>query len=638
MPDLASEFAHALARAAAALGAPDGVDIGVEPSGEPTAGDLSSPVAQRLARHLRRPPIVIAAELAEAVTAAGIPHVALVTVSGPGYVNLRLDDATYAPAVIAEALAPADERLLAPARERAGKTIVEHTQVNPNKAAHVGHLRNACIGDTITRVLRARGVPVEVQNYIDDTGVQVADVVVGLRRLALSQGRDEPFDQFCSRVYVEICRRYEAEPALVEERRRTLQAIEAREQPIAAEARAVTTRIVEANLATMARLGIDYDLLTWESDILELGFWRAAFAEMRRAEILEHPLVGPLAGCWVLPRSAVGESGDDDAGESGDSASGGPGAARVLVKSDGVATYTAKDVANHLWKFGLLEQDFHYRRWAPGGPATSSAVAADGDLPGGRFGHGDRVVNVIDQRQSAPQLAVREALRRLGHRAQADALHHLAYEVVALSPAAARSLGVDTDDGRSMYAMSGRRGADVRADALIDEVGRRVRAKAGDERTANRLAAAAVRYYLLRFSLGAIITFDFDEALRTTGNTGVYLQYAHARACGILTRVAPLSLPERAPALSGPERELVKCIDRLPHVVAAAHRSLAPGLVATYAFQLATAFNDFYEHTGRIYRIADPELRGFRRGLADAARATLARALGLLGIVPLDRI
>ena len=634
MPDLASAFARALQQAATALGAPADLDPGVERSGQPSHGDLSSPLAQRLAGRLRRPPQQIAADLAAAVRAAGLEHVGEVTVSGPGYVNLRFDDATYAPAVIREALAPLADRLLASREERSRKTIVEHTQVNPNKAAHVGHLRNACIGDTVVRILRARGVPVEVENYIDDTGVQVADVVVGLRVLGLIQARDEPFDRYGSRVYVEICRRYELEPGLLEERRSTLRAIEAREQPIAAEARAITSRIVRANLATMARLGIGYDLLTWESDILELGFWSRALAAMQAAGILDHPSEGPLAGCWVLPPEGSAAADDPEA-----PAAGGAASAKVLVKSDGVATYTAKDIAYHLWKFGLLDRDFHYLAWAPGGPATSSATASADELPSARYGHADRVVNVIDQRQSAPQLVVREALRRLGYPAQAAALHHLAYEVVSLSPAAARSLGFATDDGRSMYPMSGRQGLDVHADALVDEAVRRVREKSRDGRVADQLAAAAIRYYLLRFSLGAIITFDFDEALRTTGDTGVYLQYAHARACGILARVEPAPLPERAPhRLEGPERDLVACIDRLPLVVTEAASSLAPALLATYAFQLASAFNDFYEHTERIYRIEDLAVRAFRRGLADAARLTLARTLQLLGIVPLERI
>ncbi len=629
MPDLEADFAAALRRAASALGAREGVEPAVEPSGQPEAGDLSSPVALRLARDLRRPPRVIAEALADGLRTEGLAHVAEVTVTGPGYVNVRLDDATYAPAVITEALAREGQTVLAQEPAGRGKVVVEHTATNPNKAAHVGHLRNACIGDTVARLLRARGAVVEVQNYIDDTGVQVADVLVGLRRLDFPPPGDlDPFDQYCSRVYVEVCRRYEVEPALLEERRTTLRAIEAREEPVAGEARRITARIVEAHLGTMARLGIRYDLLTWESDILELGFWRHAFDLLQRSGLLQHPDAGPLAGCWTLPL-AEGEAVEAAPAEV---------EAKVLVKSDGVATYTAKDIAYHLWKFGLLGLDFHYRLLQPGGPVSSASTpGGPGPGPAG-FGRAARVVNVIDQRQAVPQRMVREALRRLGHVDQARALHHLAYEVVALSPAAARTLGIDTSDGRSMYALSGRRGIDIGADALIDEAQHQVAAKARDPETAHLLAAAAVRYYLLRFGLNAIITFDFEEALRTTGDTGIYLQYAHARACGILARTPPLPAPDRAPRLAPPERELLKRIDQLPRAVAAAAETLTPSGLATYAFQLATAFNDVYEHTERIYRLQDPVERGFRRALVDATRVTLAAALELLGITPLRRI
>ncbi|HUY60629.1 MAG TPA: arginine--tRNA ligase, partial [Candidatus Dormibacteraeota bacterium] len=514
MPDLEADFAAALRRAASTLGAPEGLEPVVEPSGQPEAGDLSSPVALRLARELRRPPRAIAEDLAAALRAEGLPHVAAVTVTGPGYVNLRLDDATYGPAVVTEALAREGQTVLAAEPAGRGKVVVEHTATNPNKAAHVGHLRNACIGDTVARLLRARGATVEVQNYIDDTGVQVADVLVGLRHLNLPPpGDGDPFDQYCSRVYVEICRRYELEPDLLEERRTTLRAIEAREEPLAGEARRVTGRIVEAHLRTMARLGIRYDLLTWESDILELGFWRHAFDLLQESGLLQHPDTGPLSGCWTLPLS------DDEAlADPGDDAAPAEVAAKVLVKSDGVATYTAKDIAYHLWKFGLLGLDFHYRLLQPGGPVTSASTPHEDGPAAASFGRAARVVNVIDQRQAAPQRMVREALRRLGHVGQARALHHLAYEVVALSPAAARTLWIDTSDGRAMYALSGRRGIDIGADALIDEAEHQVAAKARDRETAHLLAAAAVRYYLLRFGLNAIITFDFEEALRTTGD------------------------------------------------------------------------------------------------------------------------
>ena len=591
-PDLQADFGRALAQAAAELGVTDSLDPVVEPSAVPEAGDYSSALAFRLAGVLRRSPRAIAAEIAAMMAERPLPHGGEITVSGAGYINLRIDFAALTPSVIRTALEWGD--VVSPDPGAGPKIVVEHTATNPNKAAHVGHLRNACIGDTVARLLRARGNRVEVQNYIDDTGAQVADVLVGIRNLGLSPRDGEPFDRFCSRVYVEVCRRYEREPELTELRVQTLRQIEGRQGEVARAAKDLAGKIVDAHLQTMSRVGVSYDLLTWESDIIELGFLGHALDWMREA--------------------------------------------KVLVKSDGMATYTSKDIAYHLWKFGVLGLDFDYRLWSPQGPATTTADSALAQLPSDRFGRAARVVNVIDQRQSAPQRVVKEALRRLGFVAQAGALHHLAYEVVALSPNAATALGIDTSEGKTMYTLSGRLGIDVGADDLLDEAERQVQSKARDQATAARLAASAVRYYLLRFGLNSIINFDFGEALRTSGDTGVYLQYAHARACGILAKVKPLPLPEHATALSPIEQSLVKLLERFPRVVAEAAEGLSPSTLAAYTFSLATAFNDFYEHSDRLYRIEDPELRGLRRGLVDATRATLARSLELLGLTPLTRI
>jgi arginyl-tRNA synthetase len=624
-PDLQAGFARALAQAAADLGVADQVDPVVEPSAVPEAGDYSSALAFRLAGLLHRSPREIAAEIAAKVAEAPLPHRREVTVTGAGYINLRVDFASLTPSVIRTAL---DWGAIVSADPEAGpKVVVEHTATNPNKAAHVGHLRNACIGDTVTRLLRARGNRVEVQNYIDDTGVQVADVLVGIRNLGLFPADGESFDRFCSRAYVEVCRRYEQDPALVELRVQTLRQIEGRQGEVARAAKELAGKIVDAHLQTMSRVGVTYDLLTWESDIIERGFLGHALDWMREAKVIQRPEEGPFQGCWVLPL----EEGRDEA-EMGE------GDAKVLVKSDGIATYTSKDIAYHLWKFGVLGLDFDYRLWSPQGPATTTADPELAQLPPDRFGRAARVVNVIDQRQSAPQRVVKEALRRLGFESQAEALHHLAYEVVALSPKAASALGIDTTEGKAMYALSGRLGIDVGADDLLDEAERQVQSKARDQTTAARLAASAVRYYLLRFGLNSIINFDFGEALRTSGDTGVYLQYAHARACGILAKVEPLPLPERATELSPVEQSLVKLLERFPRVVAEAAEGLSPSTLAAYTFSLATAFNDFYEHSDRLYRVADPDLRGLRRGLVDAIRATLARSLELLGLTPLARI
>ena len=638
MPDVRGDLVRAVRTALDELGCGPEVEAVMELSARPEFGDWSTPAPLRAARTLRRPPPVIAGELRDRLAAMDVPWVREWTTSG-GYVNACLDEARWVPTVIEEALTrdPAAP-LPAPYGHAVmpGKTLVEHTNINTNKAAHIGHLRNACLGDTVARVLRRTGHRVEVNDYIDDTGAQVADVVVGVRELGLEPREGEPFDQFCSRAYVEVSRRYETEPELVERRRATLRAIEERDNEVALFAKQLASRVVDAHLATMARFDIGYDLLTWESDIIELGFWRHAFEQLREAGAIVRVESGRLAGCWVMPWDDAAEA--DDAGEERD--------AKVLVKSDGVATYTAKDIAYQLWKFGLLGLDFHYRPWhpeLPTSPATTSASAEGAGLDGAGFGHAARVVNVIDARQAYLQQVVRDALDRLGHHEEAERSVHLAYEVVALTPAAARELGVEVaDGGPAVVALSGRRGIEVRADDLLDLAVAKLGDKARDAETARALAAAAVRYYLLKFSLTQIIAFDFDEALRVTGDTGVYLQYAHARASGILRRIEGDGDGEGPPpvpaGLLPVERALLHRIEAHPRAVADAAASLAPVVLTDYAFSLASAFSDFYEHTPPIVREEDPDLRRFRRALTAATRATLGDALRTMGMAALDEL
>ena len=631
MLDVRGSLLSAVGNALGAMGAGEAVEPIVDRSARPDFGDWSTPVALACARVLRRPPMDIAADLRDHIGAAGLDFVAELTVTPPGYVNVRLDDAVWAPAVIAgahELSLQASVDFPDGYRWVEGKTLVEHTATNPNKAAHIGHLRNACIGDTVARVLRRSGHDVEVDNYIDDTGVQVADVTIGIRDLGMQPRPDEPFDRFCSRVYVEVSRRYETDPALLERRQHVLHAIERGGDETAAFVKDLARRIVDAHLATMRRVDIRYDLLTWESDIIGLGFLERALQLLRESGAIVFVESGKHAGCWVMPPEGAPEDTDDDE-------------TKVLVKSDGIATYTAKDIANQLWKFGLLGLDFHYRRWdgADEGNLVTTAAHPHGDEVHDGFGHAQRVINVIDARQAYPQQIVQRALRRLGHEAEADNSIHLAYEVVALTPSAAQILGVDVAEGRELYALSGRRGIEVLADDLLDRAIERLQEKARDDATARSVAAGAVRYYLLKFSLSQIIAFDFDEALRVTGDTGVYLMYAHARASGILRKVPANDGDARLPASLLPvERALLHCIDGYRRALAETATALSPSVLTNYAFDLASALSDFYEHTPQIVREADPVLRGFRRRLVAATRATLADALNTLGMAAPDQV
>ena len=625
-------------------------------SAQASFGDYSIPLMKWAGKDkLGRPPLVIAKGIAEILSTMETPGIAEITVTPPGYLNFLLDRPATGRDIIERVRdAGADY-----GQSEVGvgtKVIVEHTNINSNKAAHVGHLRNSSLGDTLVRLLRSQGFTVEAENYIDDTGVQVADVVAAfdlLRqdRLDVPGGKDrlpgESFDYYCSRLYVAVGKAYDAQPELLELRKQVLRAVEHGDAPYSEMAADLSSKIVQAHLATMARLNISYDLLTWESAILAAGLWRRTFEMLRDRGLLEHPESGPSAGCWVLP------FGDGDVQtEEGDRTSD-----KILVKSDGTATYVGKDIAYQLWKFGLsdnLDVHFHFVPWGrqhdgrllwsmrPAQADAESAPEADPQ----RFGHAKRAINVIDARQAYPQQVVYESLRRLGYVEQAAHSTHFSYEVVALSATTAASLGVDTSDGRESYAMSGRKGIEVKADDLINAAMAKMQEARPDlaEETAAILAASAIRYFMIRFNPQQLIALDMDEALRANGDTGVYLQYAYARANSILRKLeeSDYDIPEDLTAL--PERldqsewELLRHIDAYPRALTEAAQQLAPHMLASYTFDLAAHFSDFYEHTPPIVRESDEQVKAFRARLVQATVQTMDNALRLMGFIPLERI
>lgn len=642
-------------------------------SAQSSFGDYSMPVMSWAGKNkLGRPPLQIAEGLAEILRDMRASAIHEITVTKPGYLNFLLDRPEVGKEIIERVLeAGADF-----GQSKAGvgtKVIVEHTNINSNKAAHVGHLRNSCIGDTVVRMLRSQGYHVEADNYIDDSGVQVADVVVGFALLQkgllqLPQGNEmlpgESFDYYCSRVYVAIVKVYDDKESelgkqAVELRKTVLHAIEHGEEPESgpdypAMAADISHQIVQAHLKTMERLNISYDVLPWESAILQSGLWKQTFEVLRQRNLLEKPEAGPMTGCWVLP------FGDGEAQTSeGDRTSD-----KILVKSDGTATYTAKDIAYQLWKFGLTDdlgigvrfrfalwgiQHDGRKLWTMRTPKAVSPLAEE--APASQFGHAKRVINVIDVRQTYLQQIVYESLRRLGYVEQAENSKHLAYEVVTLSASTAATLGVDTSDGREFYPMSGRKGIEIKADDLINAAVKRMQEVSEQEgkedlsdETIAILAASAIRYFMIRFNLQQIIALDMDEVLRPNGDTGVYLQYAYARANRILRRLheAGYEIPEQLEQLpvqlEQSEWELLRHIDAYPRRLAEASAQTMPSMLAAYAYDLAAHLSDFYEHTPRILSETNEQVKAFRALLIKATIQTMNNVLRVLGFVPLERI
>ncbi len=633
-------------------------------------GDLASPLAFDLAKTLRQAPRKIASEIVSSFPPT--PGVRQARVEGGGYVNFSLDRGPF----VARLLEP--DRASAP---RDGKVVVEHTNINPNKAAHIGHLRNAVLGDVLVRALRFLGFSVEVQNYLDDTGVQLADVVAALvhmagvttleetrtviRTAALPGGQPyaRGFAYLCWDLYAEIGRVYESAPEKRSWRTEVLHAIEAQDNETARIAAAVAEAISSAHLSTMGRIGIAYDLLPRESDILGKNFWVRAFEMLKGSGSVVRETEGRHAGCWVLRLS---ESEQFAGLEEPD---------KILVRSNGTVTYTAKDIAYQLWKFGLLGIDFDYQRfdpdWKSGGiretdipdevrrhPVWRTAHGG-GDPSAPAFGRATRVYNVIDVRQSYPQNVVREGLRVLGFAREADASSHFSYEVVALSPAAARELATRFDEEyrltpeeeqKPYVEMSGRKGLGVKADDLIElllersrsEVSRR---RSGDdggsaeaESDARAIAVGALRYFLLKVGRNKVIAFDFDEALSFEGDTGPYLQYSAVRADNIFRKLDERGI---ASSVSAAEVagvpweddlwEILLSTAALWEVAERAVESLELSTLARHAFALAQAFNQFY-HRHPIAQEADREVRNRRLTVARIFRREISTLLGLLGI------
>jgi arginyl-tRNA synthetase len=620
------------------------IPVAVEEPRQPELGELALPVAFQLARALKKAPKAIAQELVDEL--GSIEGLRPLEIAGNGYINARFDRGAFGESLLQPA---------APAASIDGKIIVEHTNINPNKAAHIGHLRNAILGDTFVRMLRASGQTVEVQNYIDNTGVQVADVVVGFHYLETKSTEEvralaaQPrFDYLCWDLYARVSQYFKDNPDSVAWRSETLHAVEAGKGAQAEMAHIVADAIVLCHLATMKRLGIVYDVLPRESEILHLKFWATAFELLKQRNAIYLETEGSKKGCWVM----AGEHFKENAESGGDDA-------KVIVRSNGIVTYVGKDIAYQLWKFGLLGKDFHYKA-LPGYTGQSRPVwvsTGDAQPPGApSFGGGTTVYNVIDSRQSYLQDVVVAGLRALGFEEAASRSVHFSYEMVALSPRTCADLGIalsDEDKKRAYVEVSGRKGLGVKADDLIDQLItsalREVTDRHGEtpesERraVATQIAIGALRYFMLKFTRNTVIAFDLQEALSFEGETGPYVQYAAVRANKILREFVGRggTLPEFKTALAGEAMahqlanedfwQLALTASKVETAVARAVASGEPAHVARYAFQLAQSFNTFY-HDYNVIHETDDERRGFLLWMTSYFAAQLERTLMVLGI------
>lgn len=625
-------------------------------------GDLAFPVAFDLAKRLKaatgqkQNPREIATRLA--VELADLDGLDRVEVAGAGYINAFLDRASFLNS------ATRDEAAIKPLF--GGKVIVEHTSVNPNKAAHVGHLRNSVLGDTTVRLLQAAGEQVEIQNYIDNTGVQVADVVVGFKYLENKTLEDvksieEKFDYYCWDLYARVGGFYEEDKSRLKLRADTLHELERGEGETYEMADYISTRVLGCHLDTMLRVGIEYDALPRESDVLHLDIWERAFELLKERGAIEYVEAGRLAGCWVM---RAGEDANDSDEESEHEAD------KVIVRSNGTVTYTGKDIAFHLWKLGRLNLDFYYKpfRTYPGGRKVwvTTSDGAEDDPSHPPFGNASAYFNVIDIGQSYPQHYVKLGVMAVANDERIERSAHLAYEKVVLTPLAAEQLGQhvsEEDRKRGVVSMSGRKGLGVKVDDFIDrleanalaEVVTRHPELGEDEQraTAHKIAVGALRYFLLKFTRTSIIAFDFKEALSFDGETGPYVQYSVVRANSIFRKLTDAGIatlhvelndfaPDKvARVLEGESGDelwsLVYHAARFSDVVRGAVNALEPAIVAKWAFQLAQRFNLFY-HNFHILSETDPIKQAVLVAITTIVRRQLIKALAVLGIEAPERM
>jgi arginyl-tRNA synthetase len=620
-------------------------------------GDFAIPIFP-FAKPLRSAPLKIAETIRNEI--GPIDGIAEMQVAPPGYLNVRIDRAWMAAALAANQKPAAEAS--------AGKILVEHTSINPNKAAHIGHLRNAILGDTFVRLLHYAGREVDVQNYIDNTGVQVADVVVGFTHIE-KKSREEiealtrqpRFDYYCWDLYARVSQWYAEDKQNLQARRDTLHALEIGGNETAAIAERIAIAVLRRHLETMDRLDIEYDFLPRESEILHLHFWDAAFTKLKEAGVLTFENDGKNKGCWVMRRAGTSSTTEETeaAKEASDRIS--EEDQKVIVRSNGTVGYVGKDIAYHMWKFGLLGRDFGYRkfyRYPNQHDCWISAMEGENDHP--HFGDVAEIYNVIDARQSEAQSTVIEALRGLGHNEAADHYTHFSYEMVALTPRCAAELGYtisEEDKTRSYIEVSGRKGFGVKADDLLDqliasarkEVDSRHPQVPGGERgeIATQVAIGALRYFMLKYTKPSVIAFDFKDALSFEGETGPYAQYAVVRATSIFRKagldpdtftfnaVKQIGTQALAQYLNGADAneiwELWLAASKTSQVVSQCIATTEPAYLAKHAFQLAQLFNAFY-HRHPILSEPDEGRKQFLLATAAVVRRELIRSLAVMGI------
>lgn len=614
------------------------VNFTVERPAEEKFGDYATNVAMILAGRLKKSspgaalakagPLEIAKDIIPRLSK--ISFVERIGIEPPGFINFYLKK---------ESLLFNLKKINEKAREccavnvgKGKKIVLEHTDLNPNKALHVGHLRSACLGSACENILKFLGYRAETQYYVDDTGVQVATSALGILDLDVDQMAGEKYDHYAGRAYVVAMKALEKNKQLEKKRNEIIKALDRQEGPSLDFIKKFIDLVVVANLTTTERFGINYDLLIWESDIIKSKFWEKTFALLKKCPGFYQPKSGKNKGCWVLKNVVNSNAQTDEFRE------------KVIVKANGVVTYTGKDIAYHLWKFNLLGVDFKYAKWPKNKQNKSYWSTSRDGKSNDSFGKAAKVVNFIDSRQSFPQEIVKNSLKLLGFEKESAAMQHAGYGVVSLAPKTAQDLGASVAQDKNQYAMSGRAGLVVLADDLLELVKSKLKQKHPDAPDLEQVAIAAIKYLMLTHNTYSNIVFSYDRALDFYGNSGPYLQYSYARCSSVLKKAVTMKRKVQFSQdfakleFSQEEQAVLRWLLYFPETIIESGKQLAPNLLCNYLYELSGRFNVFYNKRPILRSKKGPAVIQFRLFLTAATAQVLTNGLGLLGIKPLEKM
>lgn len=605
------------------------VEATIERPPDPALGDLSSTIGFALAKELKKNPAVIASELEPKLIelAKKYPLVSEIKTKGP-YINIFFDKGKVAELTVGSVLEMGES--YGTSQEFQGKrALVEYPAVNPSKPWHIGHARNAILGDTLCNILDWVGYEAVRLDYINDLGLQIAQVIWKLKQAEKAK-EEVKYDHFLGHLYVEVQKLFDENESVQEEVRevsRQLEDLQSSDAKLSAE---MVTKCLEAQFETSYRLGIYHDYQVWESAIAHSGILELAQKMMLKSDNILKLDEGEKAGCIVADLSVINEFKDMK------------DPYKILFRSDGTRTYTGADVALQMWKFGIIEDPFRYSslETQPNGEKVMRT-----DLQGEKrnLGKFDLVMNVIGSRQAHPQKMVYTILDILGYSRESENSHHIAYEFVGLegedfSGREGTWIGYSTDDVLDKATELARVEVDKRNPDESDEFRNTV---------ANQIGVGAVRYFMLNASPDRQITFRWDEALDFSGDAAPYLQYSHARAQRILEKVVDEgpSQVNLAFISTEAEYELVKEISRFPDELLEVARSLKKNVwgtsftsnrITAYTYGLANLFSKFYDSSPVLK--ADPDIREARLALVRAFKITMTNCLTVLGIPIVERM